>query len=137
MTGLRSVVGIAAVTELEATGELGLAVVVVVVVVRIDVEVLSVVGFLVGLGRLGLRVGRLFPTVSLVTLAVVVRLGRGVVILIPGLLEGLREGRGRLVVVVVVDGAGACFFLFLFVFFPPVDPNRSPNISSPRRLKPV
>ena len=110
---------------------------VVVVVVRIDVDVLSVVGFLVGL-LLGLRVGRLFPEAGLVTLAVVVRLGRGVVDLVPGLLVGLREGRGRLVVVVVVvDGAGACFFLFLFVFFPPVDPNRSPNISSPRRLKPV
>lgn len=98
-------------------------------------EVLSVVGFLVGL-LLGLRVGRLFPPLGLVTLAVVVRLGRGVVDLVPGLLEGLREGRGRLVVV-VVDGAGACFFLFLFGFFPPVVPNRSPNISSPRRLKPV
>lgn len=106
-------------------------------VVRIDVEILSVVGLLVGL-LFGLRVGRLFPGAGLVVFTVVVRLGRGVVVLVPGLLEGRREGRGRLVVVVVVvDGAGACFFLFLFDFFPPVDPNRSPSISSPRRLKPV
>lgn len=69
-------------------------------------------------------------------LKVVERTGRGVVVLVPGRLDGLLDGLGRLVVVVVV-GAGACFFLFLFVFFPPEEPNRSPNISSPRRLKPV
>lgn len=84
--------------------------------------------------RVGRRVGRRVTGRTL-TVVVLVTEGRTVVTLDDGLLVGRRVGLGRLV---VVEGGkvGACFFLFLFDFLPP-DPNRPPNKSSPKRLKPV
>lgn len=117
----------------------------VVVVVKTNVNVFSVVGFRFRWGD-GLRVGRLYPD-GRGFLVVVERVGRVVVervvvermvvLLVVGLLAGRRVDLGFLVV--VVDDVGACFlmFFFLLVFLEDVEPKRSPNKSSPKRLKPV